>query len=472
MTNVELMEQTLANQRAAYMQKPMPTAEERIAKLKSLRESLKKYQDEVVNALSADFGHRSSYDTILADILPVLNNLKYCIHNVKRWMKPKGRKAGMLLMPARVKVMYQPLGVVGVMVPWNFPVMLSVGPLAFILAAGNRAMIKMSEFTPNINQVVSKIISETFPPEEVAVFEGAVEESQAFSRLRFDHLLFTGSTAVGRQIMAAAAENLVPVTLELGGKSPVIIDDKIPLDMAVERMILGKCLNAGQICIAPDYVLLPRERVDGFIQAYKDTFSKKYTKNGNGREDYTCVINQHHFDRLNGLIEDAKAKGATIINPDQGNKINDPARQRMATQIVVGATRDMRLMNEEIFGPVLPLVPYDSLQEAIDYVNSGERPLALYIMSLDSAIQGQILANTHSGGACINDTILHCTADDAPFGGVGASGMGAYHGKEGFETFSHTRTVLSRGARLNTGKMVHPPYGGLAMRMMLKVFMR
>ena len=350
--------------------------------------------------------------------------------------------------------------------------MLSLGPLAFALAAGNRVMIKMSEFTPNINKVVAKIVNEVFPTDEVAVFEGAVEESQAFSRLPFDHLLFTGSTAVGRHVMAAASENLTPVTLELGGKSPVIIDENIPLDMAVERMILGKCLNSGQICIAPDYVLLPRERMDDFIRSFRDGFAQRYCQNGNGKSDYGCIINQHHFDRINGLLDDARSKGATVIDTDQNQAVNNSANRKMAPQLVVGATREMRLLQEEIFGPVLPLVPYNGLQEAIDHVNSGPRPLALYIMSLDTQVQKQILERTHSGGVCINDSLMHVTADDAPFGGIGPSGMGRYHGREGFETFSHARTILSRGAKLNTGKMVHPPYGGLAMRMMLKVFMR
>lgn len=472
MESINLMRQTLAEQRAAFMRDPMPSAQERIAKLKALRNALKAHQDEIVAALSADFGYRSKYDTILADILPVLNNLKYCANNVKTWMRTKSRKAGMLLMPAKVKVMYQPLGVVGIMVPWNFPLNLSLGPLAFVLAAGNKAMIKMSEFTPQINKVVAKIVSEVFSPDQVAVFQGALEESQAFSNLPFDHLLFTGSTEVGRHVMAAAAQNLTPVTLELGGKSPVIIDSTIPLDIAVERMIMGKCLNSGQICIAPDYVLIPGERMDGFIKAYQKHFTEKYAKNGNGSSDYTCVINQHHFNRISGLLDDAKAKGATVIDTDPGNKVNDSSNRKMATQLVVGATKEMRLLNEEIFGPVLPLVPYNDLREAIDIINNGPRPLALYIMSLDIGIQKQILEGTHSGGVCINDTIMHVTADDAPFGGVGASGIGRYHGREGFETFSHARTILSRGARLNTGKMVHPPYGGLAMRMMLKVFMR
>ena len=464
------MHEVFQRQKAAYLARPMPTAQERKAKLIALRKSFLAHTDQLVQALSEDFGHRSNYDSLLSDMLPTANNLHYCATHVRRWMRPRRRRAGVLLMPARVRVLYQPKGVVGIIVPWNFPLLLSVGPLAFALAAGNRAMIKMSVSTPRTNRVLAGLLAQVFDRDEVAVFGGQPGESKAFSELPFDHLLFTGSTAVGRQVMLAAAENLTPVTLELGGKSPVFIDPQMPLDLAVERLILGKCLNAGQTCVAPDYVLLPRDREQEFAQAYCKAFQARYT--AQGEQDYTAIINQRQFERLQSLLADAQAKGARVIDAGRGTPVSNPDRRMLATQIVLGVTDEMGIMQEEIFGPLLPVIGYDSLEEALAYVTSHPRPLALYVMSLDKAFQRRVLEQTHSGGACVNDTILHVCADDAPFGGVGQAGMGRYHGREGFETFSNPRTVLSRGARLNTGLMIHPPYGRPLMRLMLRIFLR
>lgn len=461
---------TFERQKAAFLAHPMPTAKERKNKLNALRKSFLAHTDALVSALSVDFGHRSSYDSLLSDMLPTTNSLRYCAAHVRRWMRPRRRKSGMLLMPAMVRVVYQPLGVVGIIVPWNFPLMLSLGPLAFVLAAGNRAMIKMSEFTPKTNQVVAKLIADVFDEDEVAVFEGEVEESKAFSSLPFDHLLFTGSTAVGREVMRAAADNLTPVTLELGGKSPVIIAPEMPLDLAVERLIMGKCLNSGQICIAPDYVLLPKNRERDFARAYCEAFKARYASQGD--RDYTAVINQQHYARLQALLDDAKAKGGVVVDAGQGTAVSDEGRRMLATQLVLGATSLMRIMQEEIFGPLLPVIGYDSLDQAIEYITSHPKPLALYIMSLDRGIQRKVLDHTHSGGVCINDSVLHVCADDAPFGGVGPAGMGRYHGREGFETFSNPRTVLSRSSKLNTGLAIHPPYGRPLMRMLLRLFLR
>ncbi|MCH1929751.1 coniferyl aldehyde dehydrogenase [Shewanella sp. A25] len=458
----------LHRQRASYLASPNPDYAIRKERLLQLKATLLKYQQPLLKALSQDYGHRSEDDSLISDIMPVINNINYSLKHLKSWLKPSGRHAGMLLAPAKVKVHYQPLGVVGIIVPWNFPVMLSIGPLVTAIAAGNHAMLKLSEFTPATNKVIKQLLGDIFEETHVAVVEGEAEVAAQFSALPFDHLLFTGSTTVGRHVMRAAANNLTPVTLELGGKSPVIVADDMPLDIAVERMIYGKCLNAGQICVAPDYVLCPKNKVEAFIGAYQAKFQAMYgTINSN--KDYGSIINDRQFARLMTVLDDAKAKGANVISAT--NEPIDTKNRKLATQLISNTTEDMLLLQEEIFGPLLPIIGYDSLDEAISYVNQRARPLALYVMSFDSGTQQKILTHTHSGGVCINETVFHVAADDAPFGGVGPSGMGHYHGKEGFLTFSHAKTVLSRG-RLNTGKLVHPPYGTFMQRMLMKLFLR
>ena len=463
--------QIFLRQRQAFLADPMPDAASRIRRLNALRKAIVAHRDDLVLAMSRDFGHRADYDSLLGDILPAVNSLRYCARHVRRWMRPERRRAGMLLLPARVRVVYQPLGVVGIIVPWNFPLMLSAGPLAFALAAGNRAMIKMSEFTPATNKVLGCLMRKIFREDEVALIDGSIEVAQAFSRQPFDHLLFTGSTAVGRHVMHAAADNLTPVTLELGGKSPVIIDADIPMDIAVARLILGKCMNAGQICIAPDYVLLPKQRVDEFVAAYTRAFADRYG-NVSDNPDYTSIINEAHFRRIQDCLKDARDKGAVVIDTDPGGSVPDPDQRKLATQLVLKVTDDMMLMQQEIFGPVLPLVACGNMDQAIEYIQQRPRPLALYLMSFDRSLQRRVLAETHSGGVCINDTLMHVSADDAPFGGIGPSGMGQYHGREGFLAFSKAKTVLKRGCFFNTGQMAHPPYGTLLQRLLLKLFLR
>ncbi|MGS0673733.1 coniferyl aldehyde dehydrogenase [Shewanella sp. 125m-1] len=463
------LSQMLIKQRSCYVNQPAPSYDARVEHLKSLKAAILNYQDQLVEALNRDYGNRSIDDSMISDIMPCINNINYSLKHLKKWMKPSSRHAGLLLAPAKIKVHYQPLGVVGIIVPWNFPIMLSVGPLITALAAGNRAMIKLSEFTPETNQVIKTMLSSIFDDTHVVCVEGEAEVAAEFSALPFDHILFTGSTTVGRHVMRAAADNLTPVTLELGGKSPVIVADDIDMDIAVERMIYGKCLNAGQICVAPDYVLVPRNKVDSFIQAYKNKFTRMYGKVSDNK-DYGSVINQRQFERIMHVLEDAKAKGATIISAND-EAINTDKR-KVPTQLIQNSSDDMLLLQEEIFGPLLPVIPYDNLEEAIAYINQRPRPLALYLMSFNKDTQQRVLANTHSGGVCINETVFHVAADDAPFGGIGPSGMGHYHGKEGFLTLSHAKTVLSRGKYLNTGKLVHPPYGGIIQRILMKFFLR
>ncbi|PKG57024.1 coniferyl-aldehyde dehydrogenase [Shewanella sp. Choline-02u-19] len=463
------LSQVLVNQRTHYLADPSPSYEARIEHLKSLKKAILSYQEQLVQALNRDYGHRSVDDSIISDIMPCVNNINYSIKHLKKWMKPSRRHAGLLLAPASIKVQYQPLGVVGIIVPWNFPIMLSVGPLITALAAGNRAMIKLSEFTPETNTVLTAMLASIFDQNHVACIEGEADVAAEFSSLPFDHLLFTGSTTVGRHVMRSAAQHLTPVTLELGGKSPVIVADDIDMDTAVERMIYGKCLNSGQICVAPDYVLVPSEKLNDFVRAYKRKFIKMYGQVSDNK-DYGSIINQRQFDRIMLVLEDAKAKGATVMSAnDEAINIE---HQKVPTQLITDATDDMLLLQDEIFGPLLPVIPYNNLQEAISYINQRPRPLALYLMSFDKNTQQQVMTHTHSGGVCINETVFHVAAEDAPFGGVGPSGMGHYHGKEGFQTFSHAKTILKRGKYFNTGKLIHPPYGGWLQTLLVKFFLR
>ncbi|MDP2562324.1 coniferyl aldehyde dehydrogenase [Psychrobium sp. 1_MG-2023] len=458
----------LCQQQAAYQQNPLTSYEQRVKQLRQLKAALLKHQQPLIDALNQDYGQRPAHDTLVADILPCVMNINYTLKKLKKWMKPQRRHAGLLLAPASVSVEYQPLGVIGIMVPWNFPVMLSVGPLITAIAAGNHAMIKLSEFTPHTNKVLTTLLGEVFTVDQVAVVEGEADIAAKFSQLAFDHLIFTGSTAVGKHVMRAAADNLTPVTLELGGKSPVIIAPDMPIATAVERLIFGKSLNAGQICVAPDYIFCPENKVEEFVTQYKQQFQKMYGKKTLSN-DFANVINAAQHQRLISWLEDAQQKGANITSAIDAPL--DKESRHMPTQLVTDVSEDMLIMQQEIFGPILPIVSYTSLDSCVEYINDKPRPLALYIMSFDHLTQQHILAHTHSGGVCINDSVFHVAADDAPFGGIGESGMGHYHGHEGFLTFSKAKTVLKRG-KLNTGKLVHPPYGGWIQRLMLKIFMR
>ncbi len=452
-----------------FQNKPAPSYNERIAHLKALKSAVLNQQQALITALRTDYSHRANTDTVMGDVMPVINNINYTLKQLKSWMKPSKRHAGMLLSPAKVSVHYQPLGVIGIIAPWNFPVMLSLGPLISAIAAGNRAMIKLSEFTPATNTVLNTIVSSVFDEDYVCIVEGEADVAAAFSALPFDHILFTGSTMVGRHVMAAAAKNLTPVTLELGGKSPVIVAPDASMDLAVDRLIYGKCFNAAQICIAPDYVLLPKGCTETFKQTYKDKFISMYGTSVNNNDDYGSIINTRQFDRLQHVIEDAKTKGAVVESVI--NETVDPQKRKLATQLVTHVNDDMAIMQEEIFGPLLPIVEYEDLDEAIAYVNNRPRPLALYIMSFDNKTQEKILKNTHSGGVGINDTLSHVGADDAPFGGVGSSGMGHYHGKEGFLTMSHAKTVLKRG-KINSAELMQAPYGKSMQKFVMSFFVR
>jgi coniferyl-aldehyde dehydrogenase len=384
-------------------------------------------------------------------------------------MKPSKRSVGMLFAPAKNEVRYQPLGLVGIIVPWNYPIFLAIGPLVGALSAGNRAMIKMSEFTPNLNKVFKAMLAEVFDENRVCVIEGEADVAMAFTAQPFDHILFTGSTAVGRHVMAAAAKNLTPVTLELGGKSPTIVSNHVPMKSAAESICFGKSMNAGQTCVAPDYILVPKAKEEEFVKAYIAAFSKMYPtlKDNN---DYTSIVNDLQYKRLSSWVQDAKEKGAklTEINPA---KEDLSSGRKLAPVLVQGIKADMIIAEEEIFGPILPIISYDSMDEAIAYINDRPRPLALYYFGHDKAEQDHVLNNTHSGGVCVNDTLMHLAQEDMPFGGVGDSGMGHYHGKEGFITFSKAKAVHRKG-RLSTGNLAYPPYDNSIRKMIYAFFIR
>ncbi|MFM5841850.1 coniferyl aldehyde dehydrogenase [Aeromonas sanarellii] len=454
--------------RQACQANPMPSLAQRRTWLLGLKGALLAQRQALCDALALDYGQRSGYDSLIADILPCVMQIDYSLRRLKGWMRPERRHAGLLLAPARVEVHYQPLGVVGIMVPWNFPVMLSLGPLITALAAGNRAMIKLSEFTPHSNAVLRTLLETVFDDDEVVVIEGDAGLAAAFSTLPFDHLLFTGSTAVGRMVMAAAAPQLTPLTLELGGKSPCLIAPDMPLALAVERMIFGKSLNAGQICVAPDYVLLPRGQEQAFIEAYQAHFRRLYPK-GLDSPDYGSIINAVQYERLTAWLDEASQAGAQV-HPC-ATPARDDGAHRLVPHLLTEVPGHCQVMQQEIFGPLLPLVPYDDIDEAIAYVAARPRPLALYLMSLDETLQRRLIRETHAGGMAINESLFQAAADDAPFGGLGPSGMGHYHGREGFLTFSKAKTVLRRG-RFSTGSLIHPPYRRWYQRLMMALLLR
>ncbi|MDO7895799.1 coniferyl aldehyde dehydrogenase [Pseudomonas citrulli] len=452
-------------QRQAYAAHPMPPAEQRRQWLKALGEVLNNERQALIEAISQDFSHRSADETLLAELMPSLHGIHYARRHLAGWMKPSRRKVGVAFQPASAKVIYQPLGVVGVIVPWNYPLFLAIGPLVGALAAGNRVMLKLSEATPATGLLLKQLLARVFPQDLVCVVLGEAEVGMAFSRLPFDHLLFTGATSVGRHVMRAAAENLTPVTLELGGKSPAIVSADVPLRDAAERIAFGKTLNAGQTCVAPDYVLVPQSRVGEFVEAYREAVRRFYPTLVNN-PDYTAIINERHLARLNGYISDATSKGALLIELfDQGQG------RRMAHSLLLNVSDDMTVMQDEIFGPLLPIVPYEHLDQAFAYINQRPRPLALYYFGYNKAEQQRVLHETHSGGACLNDTLLHVAQDDLPFGGVGPSGMGHYHGHEGFLTFSKAKGVLAK-QRFNAARLIYPPYGKPLQKLIQKLFVR
>jgi coniferyl-aldehyde dehydrogenase len=458
-------------QRAARSH-PESARAERERRLSALERLLRDNAGRIAAAVSSDFGHRSSAETRLLELFPSYEAISHARRHLGRWMRPQRRAAGLWFQPGRAELRYQPLGVVGIIVPWNYPVYLAVGPLVAALAAGNRVLLKMSEFTPATASLFAELVGKYFADDEVAVIEGDAGVAQAFSQLPFDHLLFTGSTSVGRHVMRAAAENLTPVTLELGGKSPAIIGPQVlssgAFDKAVERIVVGKCLNAGQTCIAPDYVLLPAGQEHAFVAAARRVVAACYPAIGS-TPDYTTVLNERHYARLCGYLDDARAQGAEVLELAPGVAA-DAATQRLPPLALLKVNDGMQVMQDEIFGPLLPVVTYRDLDAAIAFVNARPRPLALYYFDNDRSRIDRVLNETVAGGVTINDTLLHIAQDDLPFGGVGPSGMGCYHGFEGFQTFSARKAVFHQ-SRLSGIGLFKPPYGA-RFEWLIRILMR
>ena len=464
----------LEAQRKAFVAarpEPLSTRRDRLDRVIAL---LADNDKALCDAMNEDYGNRSEVQSMLTDVLVSIRFAKYCRGKMAHWAKPDSRSVQfpLGLLGAKAEVRYEPKGVIGIISPWNFPVNLAFGPLAQVLAAGNRAMIKPSELTPHTSDLIAELIGTNFDAEEVTVATGGVDVAQAFSALPFDHLVFTGSTATGRKVMQAAAENLTPVTLELGGKSPAIIGRSADLERAGGRIVTGKMMNAGQICIAPDYLLVPESMEDGMIAALELGVMDQYPAMRDN-SDYASVIDDSKYARLQELVSDARDKGGDVveINP-AGEDFSASNARKMPLTLIRNPSDDMKVMQEEIFGPVLPLKTYRNVGEAIEFVNGGEHPLALYYFGSDSEECEAVLSRTISGGVTINDVIFHNSAEDLPFGGVGASGIGAYHGPEGFREFSHGRAVYTQ-PKIDVAGLagLKPPYGERA-RKILKLMAR
>jgi len=457
------MQAILEMQRADYLKEGVVSAETRIDRLQRAIDVNVKYKDKLVDALNADFTCRPREVTLLTDVGAGIAPMKHAIKHVRSWMKPEKRPTmfPFNLFGGRSRIEYQPLGVVGVIAPWNFPVNMVFAPLAGVLAAGNRAMVKPSEFTPATSALIAEMIAEAFDPKEVAAFTGGPEVGQAFSSLPFDHMIFTGATSIARHILAAASRNLVPVTLELGGKSPVAISRSADIQKSVDRIMVGKTLNAGQICLAPDYLMVPEEKLDEVIAAARQTVARLYPKILDNPQ-YTSVINERHYQRLNGYLAEAGERGQKLIpiNPAGENFDTQEGTLKIPPTLIPQPADDLKMMQDELFGPLLPIRTYKNFDETIDYINSKPRPLAVYYFGEDAQEESAFISRTTSGGVCVNDVVMHVAQEELPFGGVGPSGMGAYHGFKGFQTFSHAKSVY-RQASINVAKLggLLPPYG-------------
>ena len=457
------MQALLAKQKAAHLRDGAPSAELRTQRLDRCIGLLVENRKAIEDALNEDFGARSPDATAFTDVAASIGPLQHAKANLKKWMKTERRKTSpaiLGLFGAKAEVRYQPKGVVGVISPWNFPVNLTFTPLAGILAAGNRAMIKPSEYTPATSALMARMFGGAFSEEEIAVVTGGPEVGQAFAGLAFDHLIFTGATGIARHVMKAAAENLTPLTLELGGKSPVILGRSADVATAAARIMNGKTLNAGQICLAPDYVLAPKDKLESFVGEAQGAVARMFPTIRDN-PDYTAIVAQRDYDRIMGYIDDARAKGARIVElkPD-GEDLTQQEHRKIAPTLIIGPTDDMKVMQEEIFGPVLPVKTYEAVDDAIAYVNAHDRPLGLYYFGDDAAEQEKVLTRTTSGGVTVNDVVFHVAQEDLPFGGVGPSGMGSYHGLDGFKEFSHRKAVYSQ-LKKDIGPLVQmrPPYG-------------
>ncbi|WBL78328.1 coniferyl aldehyde dehydrogenase [Bradyrhizobium xenonodulans] len=442
---------------------PAPDLAARLDRLARLRTVVADNEERFRQAISADFGHRSAVETTIAETLLVFSEIRHATKHLKGWMAPQRVATALQFLPARNRLMPQPLGVVGIIAPWNYPLQLTLAPAIGALAAGNRIIIKPSELSPHFAALLRETVAQKFDATEMLVTGVEDEVAKAFAHLPFDHLVFTGSTRVGRLVAEAAGRNLTPVTLELGGKSPAIIDASADLEEAAERIAYGKLLNAGQTCIAPDYVLVPERSLQAFAEKVRAHMRRMFGTDP-ANKDYTSVISDRHYARLEGLVADAAQRGAKILQPARPDDPNWKAHRKFPPTLIVGATEDMAAMQEEIFGPVLPVLGYREAAEAIAFVNRRDRPLALYWFGKDRDARDEVLARTISGGVTVNDCLFHFTQINQPMGGVGASGTGAYHGEWGFRTFSKLKPVFYR-SKFNRLADLYPPYGGKIARL-------
>ena len=463
---IQNMHRVLELQKSLNIKEGAPSLELRSDRLNRVVSMVTKYKSEIISALQDDFGNRDPVMSAATEVDSVIGPMMHAKKNLKKWMKTEKRKAAIAplgsalsLLGAKAEIRYQPKGVVGAISPWNFPLNLALAPLAGILSAGNRVMLKPSDLTPASSDLTKLMIEEYFDESEIGVFIGDPEVGAAFSGLAFDHLIFTGGTAIAKHVMKAASENLVPLTLELGGKSPVVVGKSSKIKETATRVMQGKTMNAGQICLAPDYALVPEESVDEFVQATVDVTSEMYP-DMKDNDDFTSIINQRHYDRIQGYISDAKEKGAEVVEINPSNEhFSQQPHHKIPPTIILNPTEDMQVMQEEIFGPVLPVKTYKDVSETVDYINSKDRPLGLYYFGEDTKEKDFVLDNTTSGGVTVNDVISHITIEDLPFGGVGPSGMGSYHGYDGFKEFSHAKSVYKQSwLNLNKVAGLVPPY--------------
>ena len=461
------MQALFDRQRAAFALDMMPSHDMRIDRLDRLQAMTERISTQLAEAISADFGHRPAQLTEVAEVMTVLAGIRHTRRHLRDWMRSRRVATSLAYQPATCRITPQPLGVVGVVSPWNYPYQLAIAPAVAAIAAGNRVMIKPSELTPRTSQLIHDAVAQTFDAEELGVVLGDADAGRSFVQLPFDHLLFTGSTQVGRQVAMAAATNLTPVTLELGGKCPAILGADFDAARAADALVATKLFNAGQTCMAPDYAIVPRLRLDEFVAAVRTSARRMYPDALNN-PDYTSIISERHLARLQGLLDDARSRGATVVTLSAGEGGRLP--RMLPPALVLGVDEGMQIMQQEIFGPLLPVMVYDDLEEVLAHVNAQPRPLALYWFGRDAAARERVLRETISGGVTVNDCMMHFTQEDLPFGGVGASGMGAYHGEVGFKTFSKDKPVFIQ-SRWSGVALMYPPYGRV-FRMVAKLLRR
>ena len=435
----------LTLQQDAFLEQGAPDYKQRIQSLNKLKKAIGEYKEEIVAAVQADFGHRSDTETWITEVVTVLNEIMATKSHLKKWMKPSNPGRSISAGMAKSRIVYQPKGVVGIMGAWNYPVLLVLSPLVGVIAAGNSAIIKPPDITPKTGEVIKKMIASTFDESYITVVTGDVQVASNFSKLPFDHIIYTGSTAVGKLVMKAAAENLTPVTLELGGKSPTIINPNYPISKAVDRIMMGKFMNSGQTCIAPDYIMVHESKLDELVATFKTKVAKRYPTIIDNN-DISWIVNDRHFVRISNLIKDAENRGAEVVSIKPENETVQEGVRIIPPTLLLNVDPDSDIMQEEIFGPVLPIITFREIDEAIRFVNERPRPLALYYFDTNKKKAEEVVQRTISGGACINETMLHFANEKMAFGGIGPSGLGGYHGQAGFLEFSHKKSVIYQGA--------------------------